>query len=251
MPVFTTHAFAQESENPPMPGFDLAGSDQKAIAIADKVMQKLGGRKNWDKTRYVTWKSFGRRLHVWDKWTGNIRFEGRDMVVLMNLNSKKGRAWKNGEEITHPDSLEKALDSVESAWINDSYWVFMPYKLKDTGVTLKYAGEGEMESGQAADILTLTFRDVGRTPNNMYKVYVDKETGLVGQWDYYTNAADPEPRFKGVWANWQPHGQIMLSDDRGRSKHTDLAVFDELPASVFESPEPVDMMALVKATNKQ
>src|SRR5574341_2122412 len=70
----------QMSGNPPAPGFNLAGSDAKAIAIADEVMDKLGGRENWDKTRYVTWRFFGRRLHVWDKWTGNARVESGNSI---------------------------------------------------------------------------------------------------------------------------------------------------------------------------
>jgi hypothetical protein len=169
----------------------------------------------------------------------------------MNLNTQKGLAWKDGEEITQPDSLEKVLYSAESAWINDSYWVFMPYKLKDSGVTLKYAGEGETETGRTAEVLELTFKEIGRTPQNKYRVYVGKESGLVEQWDYYRNASDEEPGFKIPWSSWQQYGRIMLSDDRGRAKHTDLAVFDELPASVFESPEPVDMMAYAKAAAKE
>ena len=98
-----TVLFAQNNANPALPGFDSEGSDAKAIEIADKVMAAMGGRENWDNTRYVTWKFFGRRLHVWDKWTGNIRFENGDMVVLMNLNSKEGRAWESGEEITREE----------------------------------------------------------------------------------------------------------------------------------------------------
>ncbi len=33
------------------------------------------------------------RLHVWDKWTGDIRFEQGDLTVLMNIHSKEGRAF--------------------------------------------------------------------------------------------------------------------------------------------------------------
>lgn len=245
-----TVLFAQNNANPALPGFDSEGSDAKAIEIADKVMAAMGGRENWDNTRYVTWKFFGRRLHVWDKWTGNIRFENGDMVVLMNLNSKEGRAWESGEEITDPDSLKKALYNTESAWINDSYWVFMPYKLKDTGVTLKYIGEGKTQNGTAADILQLTFKEVGRTPQNRYLVYVSKESGLVEQFDYFSKAEDSEPRFQSPWLNWQKYGNIMLSDVRGSRKHTDLAVFDRLPAAVFESPAAVDMMDLAQSANK-
>jgi hypothetical protein len=66
---------------PAAEGFDLAGSDAKAIEIADAVMEKMGGWDNWDKTRCVTWRFFGRRLHVWDKWTGKLRHEDGDMVI--------------------------------------------------------------------------------------------------------------------------------------------------------------------------
>lgn len=237
--------------NPPAPGFNLASSDAKAITIADEVMAKLGGRESWDKTRYVTWRFFGRRLHVWDKWTGEARVESRDLTVVLNVNTKRGRAWKAGQEITHPDSLKKELEKGYAAWVNDSYWVFMPYKLKDSGVTLKYHGEGKMADSSVADILELTFASVGLTPQNKYLVYVDKTTRLVGQWDYFENAADATPRMTSPWKNWQKFGNIWLSDDRGRGKHSDLAVFDTLPAAVFQSPEPFKLENVKAATPQQ
>ncbi len=242
-PQFT---LAQKSANPPMEGFDLEGSDKSAIEIADRVMQELGGRKNWDNTRYVTWKFFGRRMHVWDKWTGDIRVEAGDRVTLMNIHSRKGKVWEKSVEITNPDSLAKRLDQGMSAWINDSYWVFMPYKLKDSGVTLTYNGEGKTEDGREAHMLQLTFKNVGKTPQNKYDVCVDKETYMVTQWSYYRDASDKEPRFTMPWKNWQKMDNIMLSDDRGGRKHSDIAVFAKLPKSVFESPNPVDMMSFIK-----
>ena len=234
------------AENLPAEGFDLAGSDPEAIAIADEVMARLGGRKNWDATRYITWRFFGKRLHVWDKWTGDIRFEEGDLTVLMNIHTQQGRVWQGEEEITQPDTLAARLKRGYEAWINDSYWMFMPYKLKDAGVTLKYKGAGETEEGRPADVLILTFKDVGVTPQNKYEVWVDKEDRLVRQWAFYARAADPEPRFVNPWSNWQQHGRILLSDDRGRSRHTDIAVFDELPSAVFKSPEPIDLISLAQ-----
>lgn len=251
--LFSCSSAAQQQTpgNPPAPGFNLAGSDAKAIAIADEVMEKLGGRENWDNMRYVTWRFFGRRLHVWDKWTGNARIESGNLVILMNLNTKSGRAWQDGQEVTHTDSLKKELEKGYAFWVNDSYWMFMPYKLKDSGVTLKYQGEGKMADSSAADILELTFDQVGLTPQNKYLVYVDRTTRLVGQWDYFQNASDAAPRMSTPWKDWQKFGNIMLSDDRGRSKHTDLAVFDELPAAVFQSPEPVDLQSVKTGTPQQ
>lgn len=237
---------SQPSANPPAQGFNLEGSDPRAIQIADEVMQALGGRQNWDDTRCLTWKFFGRRRHVWDKWSGDLRFEDSDLIVLMNLNSGDGRAWKSGEEIQNPDSLKELLDHAYAAWINDSYWMFMPYKLKDNGVTLKYKGEGETTDGKPADVLQLTFNGVGLTPQNKYLVYVDKESRLVTQWDYFRNADDEEPTLSTPWRNWKRYGEILLSDDRGERKMTDVAVLDEAPPTVFETPQPIDFDRLIE-----
>ena len=241
--------FATPDENPPAPGFDLAGSDPRAIELADTVMERMGGRAAWDATRYLTWNFFDRRRHFWDKHSGDIRVEGADResgspyLILMNLHSKAGRAWRDGQE-ADGEALAELLDLGEAAWINDAYWLFMPYKLKDSGVTLGYLGAGEMQDGRPAQVIELTFREVGRTPQNKYHVYVADDSGLVEQWDYYAEASDAEPRFQIPWHDWRRFGAIWLSDDRGESGHTDVAVFDELPAEIFSSPEPVDLTAL-------
>ena len=149
--------FAQ-SQNPPMAGFDEEGSDAEAIAIADEVMAALGGRKAWDDTRYITWNFFGSRQHLWDRATGDVRIEwtdresGAEHVVLMNLTTKKGGAWEDGDAVTDPETLAKRLDDGEAAWINDSYWLVMPYKLMDPGVTLKTVGKGNMVDGRPATV---------------------------------------------------------------------------------------------------
>jgi hypothetical protein len=232
---------ARQEENPPAAGFDARGSDAKAVAIADEVMNALGGRKAWDGTRFLTWKFFGRRTHVWDKLTGDLRFENGDALVLMNLVTRKGRVWKSGQEVSDPAELAKALDETYGTWINDSYWMFMPYKMKDSGVTLKYVGKEATAAGAPADVVELTFANVGRTPENKYHVYVDEKTRLVTQWDYYPKATDAEPMFKLPWLDWERHGAILLSANRGERQHENVGVLEGVPASVFQSPAPVDL----------
>ena len=197
--------------------------------------------KNWDDVRYISWDFFGRRLHVWDKHSGNIRIEEGGNVTLMNIHSKRGRVWQGGEEMTEADSLGKLLERGYRVWINDSYWLLMPYKLKDSGVTLKYLGERVLENGNPADVLQLTFENVGVTPQNKYDVFVNKKTHHVEQWSYYAQYDDPEPRFTTPWSNWQLYGKIWLSNDRGERSLSQLAVFDKLPASIFESPAVIDL----------
>ena len=239
-------AWAGEA-NPPADGFNESGSDARAIEIADATMEAMGGRAAWDGTRVLTWRFFGRRLHVWDKWSGDFRVEYRDResgdayIAISNLSTGEGQVWRNGEALAGAD-LEAALKRARSLWINDSYWLFMPYKLKDTGVTLRYLGEGATEAGRPADMLELTFQDVGDTPQNKYHVWVARDSGLVEQWAYFADASDPEPGFVIPWGNWRRHGEIMLSDDRGEGRaHTDVAVLGEAPEGAFSSPEPLTM----------
>ncbi len=215
-------------------------ADAQALRIADQVMQALGGHAAWDSTRYLSWNFFGRRQHYWDKWSGDVRIEMDGKLVLMNIQTKKGRAWEDGIEVTQPDSLAKRLEKGFAWWTNDSYWVYMPFKLRDPGVQLRYMGERAMQDGRPADVLELTFTGVGLTPENKYEVCVDKETHLVGEWRYYRNASDAEPGFTLPWKGWQRVGSLMLCSDHGRNDvDWQLAVYDELPRTVFTSPEAV------------
>jgi hypothetical protein len=123
----------------------------------------------------------------------------------------------------------------------------MPYKLKDSGVSLRYKGEDKMADGRAAEVLTLTFKEVGVTPENKYDVFVAKDSGLIEQWSFYEKADSKTPEFTTPWHNWRRHGEILLSDDHGEGqRHSDVAVHAALPDAVFSDPAPVD--ALLKAS---
>ncbi len=221
--------------NPPAEGFDLENSDAKAIQIADEVMEAMGGRKAYDDTRYLLWDFFGSRNWIWDKQEGNIRVESlnADYKIVMNLNTMKGRVYMQGVEYTRPDSLNKYLGMAKDMWINDSYWLVMPYKLKDSGVTLKYNGEEKNEEGQMQDILELTFKDVGKTPENKYLVYVDQESKLVSAWSFFPTIENPKPRFTTPWDGYEKHGNILLGGGRGTYQLKGISVADTIAAGTF------------------
>jgi hypothetical protein len=232
-------AGATGQDNPALPGFRADASDARAIEIADETMRAMGGRAAWDATRYLSWLFFGRRTHYWDKWTGDVRIESDSTVVLMNVNTRAGRAWVGGREVVEPAAKTKLLESGYGWWVNDGYWMFMPYKLKDTGVALKYRGERAMQDGRQADVLELTFANVGLTPDNRYEVLVDKQTRLVGEWTFYRAATDSAATFTMPWKDWRRVGSIMLCADHGREADWKLAAYESLPRSVFERPDPV------------
>ena len=224
------------ANNPPALGFDLANSDPAAVELADSIMAAMGGRKNWDEIRFISWNFFGRRDLVWDKTEGNVRIESApdSVIYLVNINSLKGRVKIKGQELTEPDSLQKMLAKGKSIWINDSYWLLMPFKLKDSGVTLKYLGEDTTSTGLNCNVLELTFKNVGDTPQNKYRIYVDLHDNLVKQWAYYKDASQDSASQIWPWDNYKQYGDILLSADRSDNKGPRKVRVDEkLPSEVF------------------
>lgn len=221
------------------------GSDPQAVAIAEKVLRRLGGRKAWDNTRYLRWHFYGERWHYWDRQTGDVRIVQKRQkgtpktLVLMNLETKRGRVWEDGDEVEGAERLAELLQRGHEWWVNDSYWMFMPFKMLDPGVNLSYVEETTLPNGHLADVISLTFDDVGYTPHNRYDVTVDRETNLVVHWAYYKNAGDAERKFGLPWSGWMRFGDIWLSTEHGQEMDWRAAVYDDLPRSVFESPDDV------------
>ena len=223
--------------NPAHVDFDLLHSDEKAMEIADKVMKSIGGRENWDNSKYLKWNFFGKRLHYWNKETGDIRIEilNSDAIILMNINTLEGKVKLGDVEPTKADSLEKYLELGKEMWTNDSYWMFMPFKLKDAGVTLKYKQKRMMKDNEYAYALELTFSGVGETPDNKYIIYVDTYDYKIRQWDFYPIPTMKEPAFTTTWENYLQYGNIELANVRSTDTLTDITVFEELSETVFTS----------------
>src|SRR5262245_34814479 len=224
-----------------------AESDPKAAAVADRVLEALGGADAWNNTHYLRFdfavdregKTLVRRAHTWDKWTGRYRLEattkeGDPYVVLLNVNTRDGDAWLKGRKL-EGDEEKKYLEQAYGIWVNDTYWLLMPYKMKDPGVTLAMAGEAKKD-GDTWDKVRLTFDDVGLTPKDKYWAYLNRKTGLVDRWDYVLKGEDKPPT-SFTWKNWQKHGKVMLADDRVNMSDSTRIYFPvlETPATVEES----------------
>jgi hypothetical protein len=214
-----------------------AESDPKAVALAESTLVRMGGRDAWAHTHYLQWNFFGRRKHTWDRFTGMDRIETGDRIVLVNIQTHDGHVFDKGAEITDPAAKKAALDLGYGWWVNDSYWLIMPYKLLDPGVNLKYLGPSKLSDGRAADLLGLTFgAGIGMTPENRYDVWIARDTGLVEQWSYYAAAADTAPQFTMAWKGWKRFGKMLLATDHGQGEPWETAAPDSVPRALFEKP---------------
>ena len=225
--------------------------DLKAVELARGVLDAMGGEEAWQATRFIRFNFFGFRLHHWDRHTGRHRLEGKSRegdsyLVLHDVHTREGRVWVNGEEVAG-ESQAEWLERAYGAWINDTYWLVMPYKLLDPGVNLAYDGSEELD-GVTYDKLKLTFDGVGLTPGDTYWAYIGRDSGLMERWAYFLQdwEAGREPTH-WQWLDWGRYGGVMLSPRRvnpdpenGRETMlSELAVLDHLPDSAFTSADPV------------
>jgi len=227
--------------------FDTNGSDPEAIWVADDAIAASGGAQAWANTKIIKWNYFGRRWLLWDKEHGKVRIEytANDTKLLLDVHTKKGKVFKNGQEWTDPDTLAKYLEIAYRTWINDSYWLAMPFKMKDPGVHLRYLREDTTLKGISSDVLSMTFDSVGVTPRNKYEVWVGKNSSLVAQWAHYPNANDSLPTIVNPWDGYVKYGEIFLSGDRGEKRQfTGIKVYESLPGSFFENFDPIDFSRL-------
>jgi len=210
--------------------------DKKANAIVKEMLTAMGGMKNYNSTQFIQWDFVNRKLS-WNKWTGDVRVENPSakQVILVNINTLKGKVYENGVLVNDEAKAKELLEKGKNWWINDSYWLVMPWKLQDPGVSLKYVKTAKLPNGKTADILQLTFSAVGVTPENKYWLYVDKEDHLIKQWAYYKNFNDAEPKFLKPWSNYQKVGNILLSFDRPNEEvgPKNVVVKTNLDSSIF------------------
>jgi hypothetical protein len=233
------------------PAPDSTASDPRAVAIADRVMETLGGKSRWDALVGLRWSFesarndtvLNTRRHSWNKHTGwhRVSGTGRDgapFVFIHNLNTGEGRAWMGGQEI-QGDSLAKLLTRAKAIWINDTYWLLMPYKLRDPGVTLGYA-DTVRTGDQVCDKVALSFRNVGNTPGDRYWVHVDRATGRVVKWEMVLQGNQPPP-VAYAWEGWEQKDGLWFATAKrgaeGRTIYTrSLEAVATFPAEEFSAP---------------
>ena len=182
--------------------------DQKAREIAQAMTTAMGGADAWYHAHFLRFdfkvtangKSVVDRAHLWDKMTGRYRVDGKTKegvptVTLLNVNDQKGSAYAGGKKLAG-EAAEKAIKAAYGMFINDMYWLAMPWKWNDAGVNLKYLGQKPLRDAKF-DVVELTFGKVGLTPGDRYEAYVSPRTHLMEHWEYTLQSGS-----KGSW-DWE------------------------------------------------
>jgi len=232
--------------------FDPSRSDPRAIQLADQVIANIGGAKAWNDLHYLSW-TFAvyvhdtlrvTRRHYWDKWTGWHRVDGvsrtgTPFCFIDNLNTKEGHAWMGGTAI-EGDSLKKLLTRSYAMWVNDLYWVAMPFKLKDPGVILQMDST-KTEGDQTWDKLALSFESVGLTPGDHYWLFVNRATHRIDRWEMVLQSDQPPP-VGYEWSGWTQTGGCWFSTvrtNKDAKMSFTVAAPSAMPKDAFTSNAPM------------
>lgn len=243
------------------PAFDPSKSDEKAIAIADKVFAAMGGQA-WAKTRFLKFSFVVKRgeappvqrTHYWDKAAQRSRMEGpskdgKPVIAIVDHTTKQGQATLDGQLLFDTDA-KKFIDLAHRNLINDSYWLFMQFKLKDPGTRLRY--EGELKAGPITyDKILLSFDDgIGLTSKDKYWLYVNRATSTIERWSYVlTDSPAGTTPMAWEWTDWQETGGMKLAMKKAQAGGEveilleNVQAFDTLPDTVFTSTATVDLTA--------
>ena len=210
---------------------ERVSGDVKAFELAEKVLEAAGGREAWDNTRYIHWNFFGMRELLWDKWEQKVRIDSKSprIEAILDLKTKEGTIRSALSNKLGKDVLRQKVYEI---WVNDSYWLVLPFKLLDPGVRLQYLGRDS--SGQFEQI-ELTFDTVGLTPQNKYILSIDPSNNRIIEWSYFADAEDEKARFTMAWGGYGQYGDIWLSANRGSNRSiSDIWVAQDIDSMVMK-----------------
>ena len=222
--------------------------DAKAEEIGHTMMNAMGGEKAWYAAHFVRFdfkvnadgKTVADRSHLWDKMTGRYRLEdktkdGKLRVVLLNVTDRHGDAYVDGKKLEGTAGA-KAVKDAYGAYINDMYWLAMPWKWMDAGVNLQYVGPKTV-GNDAGEVVRLTFDHVGLTPGDRYDAFVSSQSHLMTHWDYKLQSGDA-----GSW-DWQygDYNGVKLAKNHTTAKMSidmgDVRVLDKVDDGFLTDPK--------------
>jgi hypothetical protein len=199
-------------------------ADPLAADIAKQLTDAMGGQAAWEQLPYLRFdfvvvsegQERARFRHWWDKKRGRARVEGPDdkgqtVAAVFSLADRRGISFTGGMPDADSASITNHIQNGYERWVNDTYWLVMPFKLRDPGTHLKHVRTETGNAGQTYDVVELSFSPgVGLTPEDRYWLYVNRATHLVDRWEFVLTGRQPPPQ-GASWESWTSVGPLRLS----------------------------------------
>lgn len=183
---------------------------------------KASGGDNWSKIKEIDFnfvvEQEGKQLfiaqHQWNVAAGTDHVKWKD---------KQGKDHDVTANVATPAKEGEEKDAF-ARWVNDSYWLLAPLKIRDKGVKVEAGGPKDL-GGTSVETINLSFDNVGLTPTDKYVLYIDPQTKLPRAWDYIPQTGNG---LQATWEKFQDFGGLMLATEHNFSgktiKLTDIKV---------------------------
>jgi hypothetical protein len=200
--------------------FVLLVADARAEEAAGNLppiatdLWKASGGDNWSTIKEIDFnfvveqdgKPLFTAAHRWDLAAGTDSVKWKD---------KQGEQHDVMTNLTKPapDGPEK---DAYARWVNDSYWLLAPLKIRDQGVKVEAGGPKDL-NGTSLETINLSFGNVGLTPTDRYVFYIDPQTKLPKAWDYIPASGNG---LQATWEKFQNFGGLNLATEHNFSGKT-------------------------------
>jgi len=148
----------------------------------------------WEQTGAISFVFAGHHRHLWDRKRGLHRLERGSTVVMYDLKTRTGKAWRADVPLEGSE-LRTAIDRAWMIWCNDTFWLNPLAKLRDPGVE---RGAVELPDGRSG--LLVHYAQGGMTPGDRY-LWILGEDGLPTAWRMWVSVV-PIPGLEGSWEGW-------------------------------------------------
>ncbi|MFK7952017.1 MAG: hypothetical protein AB8B73_04165 [Ekhidna sp.] len=162
---------------------------QEAEQLADEVLVSLN-KEGYDTLEYIGFTYDGNHHYQWNREENTVQVKWAEQDVFLNLNDK----------VQSFSLLE--LKAYEF-FINDSFWLVAPFKVRDSGVIRSIV---DMEDARG---LLLTYTSGGVTPGDSYLWIVDSR-GFPSSWKLWTSNI-PLGGVELTWAGWKKLNNVWFS----------------------------------------
>lgn len=199
-------------------------SGDKGQQLATDLWKASGG-ENWAKVKEVHFtfivEQEGTALfsaqHIWNVAAGTDEVKWKD---------KQGKDHRVTVNLAAPPSDDEGKAGY-ARWVNDSYWLLAPLKIRDRGVKAEAGGPKDL-NGVTCETLRLGFDKVGLTPTDQYVFYIDPKTKLPRAWDYIPASGEG---MQATWEKFQNFGGLTLATEhnfKGKTiRLTDIRVMTD------------------------
>jgi len=180
--VFTTYLIIDK----PRPT-GTQGND--AEVLADKMLSALN-KPAYDSLEFIGFTFKGIHSYAWDKKSNNVTVKWNEQEVFLDLNQ-------------NPEGFNLLEYKAYQYFINDTFWLVAPFKVKDKGGIRSTVDTDEGKG------LLVTYTQGGVTPGDTYLWILD-ERGFPTAWKLWVDIV-PVGGLEFSWENWREVEDVFFS----------------------------------------